>query len=51
LTSQNINSADIVVLLTDHDDFDYNLIEKNSRLLVDTRGKFIKNKNKNLFKA
>ena len=38
LTSDKIKSFDIVVLCTDHDYFDYEKINKNSRLLVDTRG-------------
>jgi UDP-N-acetyl-D-glucosamine dehydrogenase len=31
---------DLVLLATDHDDFDYNLIEKEAKLIVDTRGRF-----------
>lgn len=31
---------DCVVLVTDHDEFDYELIRKHSKLLVDTRGKY-----------
>jgi UDP-N-acetyl-D-glucosamine dehydrogenase len=30
----------LAILATDHDDFDYKLIEKESKLIVDTRGKF-----------
>ena len=45
LSSQKINTkilknVDLVVLATDHDDFDYSLIEKEAKLIVDTRGKF-----------
>jgi UDP-N-acetyl-D-glucosamine dehydrogenase len=40
LTPQSIASYDCVVLLTDHSDFDYELILKHSRLLIDTRGKY-----------
>lgn len=32
--------ADCVVLVTDHDDFDYQLIAEHSELIVDTRGRF-----------
>jgi UDP-N-acetyl-D-glucosamine dehydrogenase len=45
LTKENINSFDIILLATDHDDFDYDLIEKEARLIVDTRGRFKFNKN------
>lgn len=35
-----LNSFDIVVLMTDHDLFDYDLIKKYSKLIIDCRGKF-----------
>ncbi|MBT6030094.1 MAG: nucleotide sugar dehydrogenase [Crocinitomicaceae bacterium] len=35
-----LNKMDLVLLATDHDDFDYNLIEKEAKLIVDTRGRF-----------
>jgi UDP-N-acetyl-D-glucosamine dehydrogenase len=34
----NLRKYDAVVLITDHDDFDYTLIQENSRLIIDTRG-------------
>lgn len=40
LTADNLASFDAVVLATDHDKFDYVLIESASRLLVDSRGKY-----------
>ena len=40
LTAENIARYDAVMLLTDHSDFDYELIRRNSTILVDTRGKF-----------
>jgi len=40
--SNTLKSADVVLLSTDHDIFDYNLIEKESNLIVDTRGRFKK---------
>jgi len=40
ITAQSLASYDAVILLTDHSDFDYELIRKHARLLVDTRGKF-----------
>ncbi len=50
LTANKIKSYDMVVLLTDHDDFDYKLIQKNANIIVDTRGKFDK-KAKNVVRA
>ena len=40
LNAKNIKSADLILLTTDHDVFDYTLIEKEARLIVDTRGRF-----------
>ncbi|WP_413944814.1 nucleotide sugar dehydrogenase [Bdellovibrio sp. HCB-162] len=40
LNPEVIQSYDCVVLTTDHDKFDYDMILKNAKLLVDTRGKF-----------
>jgi UDP-N-acetyl-D-glucosamine dehydrogenase len=40
LTAENLQKYDCVILATDHDKFDYNLILKNSKLVIDTRGKF-----------
>jgi len=45
LTKENIKFFDIILLATDHDDFDYDLIEKEARLIVDTRGRFTFNEN------
>ena len=42
LTAENIAGYDAVMLLTDHSDFDYELIRRNSAILVDTRGRFRK---------
>jgi len=38
LDRKSINSADIVVIITDHSDTDYKLIKENSKLIIDTRG-------------
>jgi UDP-N-acetyl-D-glucosamine dehydrogenase len=35
-----LENTDCVVLVTDHDEFDYELISTSSSLIVDTRGKF-----------
>ncbi|MCH4880459.1 nucleotide sugar dehydrogenase [Pseudomonas sp. TMW22090] len=40
LTAENLNSYDAVVLATDHGKFDYDLINKHSRLIIDSRGKY-----------
>ncbi|MDG4647146.1 nucleotide sugar dehydrogenase [Roseibacterium sp. SDUM158017] len=40
LTPEVIAGFDVVLLLTDHTDFDYDMIRQNARILVDTRGKF-----------
>lgn len=40
LSPEVIASYDCVVLATDHDKFDYDMIGNNAKLLVDTRGKY-----------
>ncbi|MDT4834699.1 UDP-N-acetyl-D-glucosamine 6-dehydrogenase [compost metagenome] len=40
LTAENLASFDAVVLATDHDKFDYELIKQHARLIVDSRGKY-----------
>lgn len=40
LTAENLASFDAVVLATDHSRFDYELIRKHAKLLVDSRGKY-----------
>ena len=40
LTKDNLSSFDVVILASDHDVFDYELIEKYSKLIIDTRGRF-----------
>jgi UDP-N-acetyl-D-glucosamine dehydrogenase len=40
-TAESIASYDCVVLATDHDKFDYALLKKSARLIVDSRGKFL----------
>lgn len=42
LTAESLAKYDCVVLATDHDRFDYDMILKNSKLLIDTRGKYRK---------
>lgn len=45
INDSNLKKFDIVLLSTDHDDFEYDLILKYSKLIIDTRGKFPKSKN------
>ncbi len=40
LNSNNIKKFDIIVLMTDHDNFNYKMIYKNSKIIVDCRGRF-----------
>ena len=40
LSAEVVAGYDAVILLTDHTDFDYDMISKNAQILVDTRGKF-----------
>ena len=40
LTPESLHDFDAVVLATDHDSFDYKLIQDSSRLIIDTRGRF-----------
>lgn len=40
LTPSVIASFDAILLLTDHSEFDYDMIRDNARLIIDTRGKF-----------
>ncbi len=53
LTVENINSYDVIVLSTDHSDYDYNFIYENAKLIVDSRNAFEKNsiKGKKIVKA
>tara|TARA_B100000767_G_scaffold266786_1_gene284661 strand:- start:3821 stop:5134 length:1314 start_codon:yes stop_codon:yes gene_type:complete len=47
LTPKKIESYDAVIISTDHDIFDYDLIINNSKLVVDSRGKYSSGKYKN----
>lgn len=41
LTPRSIASYDVVLVATNHDDFDYEMIKAHARLIVDTRGVFL----------
>ncbi len=40
LTPDSVASYDAVILATDHDGFNYKMIEEHANLIIDTRGKF-----------
>lgn len=42
VTPETLAAQDVVILLTDHSTFDYELIRRYSNILVDTRGKYRK---------
>lgn len=41
LTPENLSAYDCVLLATDHDKFDYDLIKANAKLIVDSRGRYL----------
>jgi UDP-N-acetyl-D-glucosamine dehydrogenase len=41
LSAESIASYDVVLLATDHSAFDYDLIQKNAKLIIDTRGVYL----------
>lgn len=49
-TAENIAGFDCVILTTDHDKFDYDLLKKHAKLIIDTRGKF-RGTEENIIKA
>ena len=51
LTSKSIKSFDVVLLATDHDKFNYDLILSNAKLIIDTRGRFQHNISTNVINA
>ena len=50
ISAQILASFDCVLLATDHDDFDYDLISQHSKLIVDSRGRF-KGEHENVINA
>ena len=50
INKETLSKIDLVLLATDHDDFDYELIKQEAKLIIDTKGKF-SNKDKTVFKA
>ena len=51
LTEKTLRNFDCVLLLTDHDEFPYELIKNNSNLIIDTRGRFNLSDNHSNFKT
>ena len=53
ITIDNIKNHDLIVLSTDHTDFDYKMIAENAQLVIDTRNAFKKNNiySEKIFKA
>ena len=41
LTAENIASYDFLLLATNHDAFDYALIKRHAKLIIDTRGVYL----------
>ena len=50
LTKNKLMGFDAVILVTDHDSFNYKLISKSSRIIIDTRGRF-KPDSKKIFRS
>ncbi len=42
LSAQSLAAYDLVLLVTNHDAFDYDLVGKHAKLIVDTRGVYLK---------
>jgi UDP-N-acetyl-D-glucosamine dehydrogenase len=42
LTAETIAGYDLILLATDHDRFDYELIQAHAKVIVDTRGRYSK---------
>jgi UDP-N-acetyl-D-glucosamine dehydrogenase len=40
VTPENLGNFDCVLIATDHDAFDYEMIQKHSKIVVDTRGRY-----------
>ena len=50
ITTSTLSEMDCILIATDHDAFDYDFIQKNSRLIIDTRGRY-RNKASNVVKS
>jgi UDP-N-acetyl-D-glucosamine dehydrogenase len=50
LTPEAIKEYDLLLIATNHDDFDYHMIQQNAKIIVDTRGVYL-DKKANVVKA
>lgn len=50
LTAAAVRAADCVALLTDHSTFDYDLVARSARIILDTRNAFAKYRRSNIFR-
>jgi UDP-N-acetyl-D-glucosamine dehydrogenase len=50
LTPENLSTFDICAIITDHDDIDYDLIFRNSQLILDTRNVYSDNEDKKIIR-
>lgn len=41
VTAENLSTYECVLIATDHDRFDYDLIKENAKLIVDSRGRYL----------
>ncbi len=51
ITKECLQEYDCVLLVTNHDKFDYPLIRKNSKLIIDSRGVYRDYSSSNIIKA
>lgn len=51
MTKQNLEQFDAVLIATDHDCFDYSMIENHAKLIVDTRGRYANLQSDNIIHA
>ena len=51
ISAESLNQFDLIVITTDHSSFDYELIRRHARIVLDTRGIFRNNSSKNVYKA
>ncbi|MBC8322470.1 MAG: UDP-N-acetyl-D-glucosamine dehydrogenase, partial [Candidatus Marinimicrobia bacterium] len=50
LTAENIKKYDCILLITDHDNVDYDLLIDSGKLIIDTRGR-LRDDHKNVIPA
>lgn len=49
INNEKIQSYDLVLVATDHDKFDFDLVKNNAKIIIDSRGRY--NKEENIFPA